>query len=78
MFIIVDHQKVLTTSRTELFSVSSPILLKLRYAYRRNRQIMFYRLVYFKIKLERAVKSYKQYFFVQSPKQPFSVSLTMF
>ena len=38
---------------------------------------MFYLLVYFKIESEIAVKSYKQYLFVLSPKTNFSVSLKM-
>ena len=39
---------------------------------------MFYPLVYFQIESEIAVKSYKQYLFVPSQKNPCSVSLTMF
>ena len=45
------------TSRSESYSVLSPFLSKLRYAYRWNRENMFYLLVYFKIESEIAVKS---------------------
>ena len=44
-------------SRSESYSVLSPFLSKLRYAYRRNRQNLFYLLVYFKFESEIAVKS---------------------
>ena len=37
-----------TISRSESYSVLTPFLSKLRYAYRRNRQNLFYLLVYFK------------------------------
>ena len=49
-------------SRSESYSVLSPFLSKLIYAYRRNRKKMSYLLVYLKIESEIAVKSYKQYF----------------
>ena len=45
-------------SRSESYSVLSPFLSKLRYEYRRNRQNLFYLLVYFKFESEIAVKSY--------------------
>ena len=44
-------------SRSESYSVLSPFLSKLRYTYRRNRQNLFYLLVYFKFESEIAVKS---------------------
>ena len=44
-------------SRSESYSVLSPFLSKLRYAYRRNRQNLFCLLVYFKFESEIAVKS---------------------
>ena len=43
-------------SRSESYSVLSPFLSKLRYAYRRNRQNLLYLLVYVKIESEKAVK----------------------
>ena len=46
-----------SNSRSESYSVLSPFLSKLRYAYRRNRQNLFYLLVYFKFESEIAVKS---------------------
>ena len=49
--------EVFTTSRSESYSVLSPFLSKLRYAYRRIRQNLLYLLVYFKIDSEIAVKS---------------------
>ena len=63
-----EANKSLNIFRTDSYSVLSPFLFKLRYAYRRNGQNMFYLLVYFKIESEIAVKSYKQYLFVLSPK----------
>ena len=46
-------------SRSESYSVLSPFLSYrlFRYAYRRNRQNLFYLIVYFKIESEIAVKS---------------------
>ena len=46
-----------TITRSESYSVLSPFLSKLRYAYRWNRKNMFYLLIYFKIESEIAVKS---------------------
>ena len=66
-------------SCSESYSVPSPFLSKLRYAYRWNRKNTFYLLVYFKIESEIAVKSYKHYSFVlHLYLQKFSVSFTMF
>ena len=52
---MVTHE--FTISRSESYSVLSPFLSKLRYAYHRNRQNLFYLLVYFKFESEIAVKS---------------------
>ena len=57
-------------SRSESYSVLSPFLSKLRYAYRRNRQNLFYLLVYFKKLISICL------FYLQN--SIFSVSLTMF
>ena len=72
---MVTHIRI---SRSKSYSILSQVLSKLRYAYRRNRQNMFYHLVYFKIESEIAVKSYKRYFVCFISKNACSVSLTMF
>ena len=54
IFIFDIHNAI---SRSESYSVLYPFLSKLRYAYRRNRQNLFYLLVYFKFESEIAVKS---------------------
>ena len=51
-----EANKSLNVFRTDSYSVLSLFLIKLRYAYRRNRQNMFDLLVYFKIESEIAVK----------------------
>ena len=53
----IQLQEDLNNSRSESYSVLSPFLSKLRYAYRRNRQNLLYLLVYFKFESEIAVKS---------------------
>ena len=54
MIITINKNRI---SRSESYSVLSPFLSKLRYAYCRNRQNLFYLLVYFKFESEVAVKS---------------------
>ena len=48
---------IIYISRSESYSVLSPLLSKLRYAYRRNRKNTLYLRVYFKFEIEIAVKS---------------------
>ena len=68
MFRVVFENSTFNKFHSESYSVLSPFLSKLRYAYHRNRKNMFYLLVQFKIESEIALKSYKQYLFVLSPK----------
>ena len=53
----MSRKRNITIPRNESYSVLSPFLSKLRYEYRRNRQNLFYLLVYFKIESEIEVKS---------------------
>ena len=57
MFRVVFENSTFNKFHSESYSVLSPFLSKLRYAYHRNRKNMFYLLVQFKIESEIALKS---------------------